>query len=127
MFEEAWSEGARQIHAAVLVRQRLIRVRTGLSNFSIAIEEAIEANAYREELIEAWNALIDGILSAADAKQHCDRAIAAWGNIAFALEGVCRANVTKQKKAIRAWRASPRRSSSRSRPSSNGTPRSPPG
>ncbi len=104
MFEEAWSEGARQIHAAVLVRQRLIRVRAGLSNLSIAIEEAMEANAYREELIEAWNALIDGILSAADAKQYCDRASAAWGNIAFALEGVCRANVTKQKKAVRAWR-----------------------
>ncbi len=104
MFEEAWSEGARQIHAAVLVRQRLIRVRAGLSNFSIAIEEAIEANAYREELIEAWGALIDGILSAADAKQYCDRATAAWANIAFALAGVCRANVSKQKKAIRAWR-----------------------
>jgi hypothetical protein len=104
MFEEAWSEGARQIHAAVLVRQRLIRVRAGLSNLSIAIEEAMEANAYREELIEAWGALIDGILSAADAKQYCDRATAAWGNIAFALEGVCRANVRKQKKAIRAWR-----------------------
>lgn len=104
MFEEAWSEGARQIHAAVLVRQRLIRVRAGLSNLSIAIEEAMEANAYREELIEAWNALIAGILSAADAKQYCDRASAAWGNIAFALEGVCRANVTKQKKAVRAWR-----------------------
>jgi hypothetical protein len=104
MFEQAWSEAARQIHAAVLVRQRLIRVRAGLSNLSIAIEEAMEANAYSKELIEAWDALVDGILSAADAKQYCDRASAAWGNIAFALEGVCRANVTKQKKAVRAWR-----------------------
>lgn len=103
MFKEAWSEGAEQIRAAVLVRQRMIRVRTGLSNFSIAIEEAIEANAYREEMIEAWDAVIDGLLSAADAKQYRDRAIAAWGNIAFALEGICRAKVKKQKTAIRAW------------------------
>ena len=103
MFEEAWSEGTTQIRAAVHVRQRLIRVRAGLNNLSIAIEEAIEANAYREEMIEAWDAIIEGLLSAANAKQYCDRAIAAWGNIAFALQGVCRANVKKQKKAIRAW------------------------
>ncbi len=98
MFKEAWSEGAEQIRAAVLVRQRMIRVRTGLSNFSIAIEEAIEANAYREEMIEAWDAVIDGLLSAADAKQYRDRAIAAWGNIAKALKAKLEQDV-----AIAAW------------------------
>jgi hypothetical protein len=103
MFEEAWSEGATQIRAAVLVRQRLLRVRTGLNNFSIAIEEAIEAQAYRQEMIEAWDIMIEALLSAADAKECCDRAIAAWNNVAVAMEGVCRANVKKQKKAIRAW------------------------
>ncbi len=103
MFEEAWSEGATQIRAAVLVRQRLIRVRTGHNNFSIAIEEAIEAQAYRREMIEAWDVMIEALLSAAGAKEYCDRAIAAWNNVAVALEGVCRANVKKQKKAIRAW------------------------
>jgi hypothetical protein len=103
MFEEAWSEGSTQIRSAVLVRQRLIRVRTGLNNFSIAVEEAIEAQAYRQEMIAAWDVMIEALLAAAAAKEYCDRAIAAWSNVAFALEGVCRANVRKQKKAIRVW------------------------
>ena len=102
MFEEAWSEGAKQIHAAVLVRQRLIRVRNGLSNFSIPIEETIEVNAYREELIEAWAAIIEGLLSAADAKQYCDRAVAAWDRIAKALKLALKTKLERDA-AIAAW------------------------
>ena len=36
---------------SVLKRQRMIRVRTGINNFSIAVEEAFEAKAYRDEMI----------------------------------------------------------------------------
>jgi hypothetical protein len=103
MLERSWATGSKQIRIAVLTRQRMIRVRTGLNNFSIALEEAIEAKAYRDEMMEVWDAAIDGLLSAADAREYCEMMSAAWGNVAFALEGVCRAYVRKQKRAIRAW------------------------
>jgi hypothetical protein len=102
MFEEAWSESATQIRAAVLAWRRLIRARTALNNFSMAIEEALEAKAYREEMIHAWDAIINGVLSAAAAKHCSDRAITAWGNIAFALEAVGRAKIARDA-AIGAW------------------------
>jgi hypothetical protein len=103
MLKRSWATGSKQIRIAVLTRQRMIRVHTGLNNFSIALEEAFEAKAYRDEMVAAWDAAIDGLLSAADAKEYCDGMSAAWGNVAFALEGVCRAYIRKQKRAIRAW------------------------
>jgi len=103
MLQRSWATGSKEIRIAVLTRQRMIRVRTGLNNFSIALEGAFEARAYREEMIEAWDAAIDGLLSAAGAKEYYDMVTAAWGNVAFALEGVCGAYIGKQKRAIRAW------------------------
>lgn len=103
MLQVSWATGSKEIRIAVLAQQRMIRVRTGLNNFSIALERVFEAKAYRDEMIGTWDAAIDGLLSAAAAKGYCDMMTAAWGNVAFALGSVCRAYIRKQKRAIRAW------------------------
>ncbi len=103
MFQAAWGEGSAQIGAAVVIYQRNVRVSSGLSNFAIAIEEAVEAQAFKQEMIAAWDTAVVALIAAAGAKEYRDRAVEAWDNVAFALDGVSRAYTKKRKKAIRDW------------------------
>jgi hypothetical protein len=103
MLVRSWVVGSKQIRLAVITRGKLFRARNGMGNVALAIEEALEAKAYRDEMIDTWDAAVEGLISASEAKKYIEMMEAVWGNVAFALEGVCRAYVRKQTRAMRAW------------------------
>lgn len=104
MFQEAWSGATRELHAAVTLALLIARQKLGAANFAAALGEALAAKAHCDELTATWHHIAHEIIAACEASFARDRAVAAWGNAAEALDGVCRAYVQKQKMAIRAWK-----------------------
>lgn len=90
---------------SVLKQQRMIRVRAGLNNFSIAVEEAFEATAYREEMIaeSAWEALAFALDNAVMAMMFRNRSITAWSNAVLGLGELVHAFIVRRA-LIRLWR-----------------------
>ena len=98
-----WATASREIAAAVELHQRLLRVRVGLNFASVALEEVIEANAYRDEIVAAWDVLAVELARAAESQLAHKRAVAAWNNAARAFDGARKASARQQKRSIKAW------------------------
>lgn len=103
MIEAAWAYATVQLAEAARLHEWMIRVRTGLKFAAMAIEEAIEAKAYRDELVAAWYTLSVEFLAAAREQARTERAIAAWNNAAGAFEGAHKAYISKLEQAIKDW------------------------
>jgi hypothetical protein len=99
----AWSAAGQQIAEAAVAHQRHVRVRTGLAFAFLAVEEAVEAKAYRDEINGAWAVLSIEFAHAAEAYVARQRAVSAWNNAAMAFGAAGKVYAKQQKLMIHVW------------------------